>query len=144
MKRFLYAVLLGGSFVGVACQGPKYKSIGVDEFMEYVKDADKVTVLDVRTPQEHAEGCIPGTGYNIDVLEDNFVETAIAKLPKEKPVALYCRSGNRSKNAAQILAENGYEVVELATGIRGWQEAGQKLEKPKRTARRKARNSQRQ
>jgi rhodanese-related sulfurtransferase len=45
-------------------------------------------------------------------------------LPKDKSVALYCRSGNRSKRAAKILAENGYDVVELATGYNGWVAAG--------------------
>ena len=41
-----------------------------------------------------------------------------------------CRSGNRSKNAARILAEKGYEVVELGTGFRGWSAAGKKTVKP--------------
>lgn len=130
MKRILFTLFMGCSFIGLSCQGPKYKTIEVDEFVDYIKNADMVTLLDVRTPPEHKEGYIPGTDYNIDVLEENYVTIALEKLPKDKPVALYCRSGNRSKNAAQLLAENGYEVVELATGIRGWTEAGYKVEKP--------------
>lgn len=121
---------MGYAFIGVSCQNPKFKTVDVDEFMNCIADADKVTLLDVRTPPEHAEGYIPGTDYNIDVLEDNYLEVALEKLPNDKPVALYCRSGNRSKNAALMLAEKGYEVIELATGIRGWTEAGYKVEKP--------------
>ena len=129
MKRILFTLLIGCSFLSVSCQGPKYKSVSVDEFVDYIKDADKVTLLDVRTPQEFAEGCIPNTDYNIDVLEDNFIDVAQEKLPKDKPVALYCRSGNRSKNAAKLLTEAGYEVVELSAGIRGWIDAGNKVKK---------------
>lgn len=132
MKHSLFTLLMGFSFIGVSCQGPAYKTVGVEQFMNYITDADKVTLLDVRTPPEHAEGYIPGTDYNIDVLEDNYLEVALEVLPIDKPVAVYCRSGNRSKNASVLLAENGYEVVELATGIRGWTEAGNKLEKPSR------------
>ena len=143
MKRLLLTIVMGFSFWGLFGQTNKFKTVDAAEFAKAVASTSYV-VLDVRTPAEYAEGHIPGTNFNIDVLEDSYTEIALKNLPKEKPVALYCRSGNRSKNAAQILAENGYEVVELATGIRGWQEAGQKLEKPKRTARRKARNSQRQ
>ena len=129
MKRILFTLLIGCSFLSVSCQGPKYKSVSVDEFVDYIKDADKVTLLDVRTPQEFAEGCIPNTDYNIDVLEDNFIDVAQEKLPTDKPVALYCRSGNRSKNAAKLLTEAGYEVVELSAGIRGWIDAGNKVKK---------------
>ena len=75
-------------------------------------------MLDVRTPEEHAEGHIQGTDFNIDMLSEGFTAEALAVLPKDRGVALYCRSGNRSKRAAQILAENGYTVVELAVGYK--------------------------
>ena len=104
-------------------QTNKFKTVGVEEFAKAVSDTSYV-VLDVRTPAEHAEGHIPGTHFNIDVLEDSYTETAIKTLPKDKRVALYCRSGNRSKNAARILAEEGYQVLELGTGFLGWVAAG--------------------
>ena len=47
-----------------------------------------------------------------------------------KIVALYCRSGNRSKTAARILADKGYEVIELGTGFRGWVAAGKDVMRP--------------
>ena len=116
------------SFWGLFGQTTKFKTVDVDDFAMFIVDT-AVTLLDVRTPAEHAEGFIPGTHFNIDVLEDSYTKIATETLPKDKPVALYCRSGNRSKNAARILAEQGYEVVELGTGFRGWVAAGKKVNK---------------
>ena len=121
---------MGFSFFGLFGQTNKFKTVDAKEFAAFIKDTAKVTVLDVRTAAEHAEGYIPGTHFNIDVLEGAYTKTATETLPKDKPVALYCRSGNRSKNAARILAEKGYEVVELGTGFRGWVAAGMKTVKP--------------
>ena len=118
---------MGFSLFGLFAQPKKFKTVDVAEFAEAVADTSYV-VLDVRTPAEYAEGHIPGTHFNIDVLEDSYTETALKTLPKDRPVALYCRSGNRSKNAARILAENGYQVLELGTGFRGWSAAGKKIE----------------
>ena len=118
------------SFFGLFGQPNQFKTVDVAEFAKAVADTSYL-VLDVRTPAEYAEGHIPGTHFNIDVLEDSYTEIALKNLPKEKPVALYCRSGNRSKNAARILAENGYQVVELGTGFRGWAAAGKEVETEK-------------
>ena len=131
MKRLsLTLIIMGFSFLSLFGQTNKFRTVDVKEFASIIKDTTKVTVLDVRTPAEHAEGHIPGTHFNIDVLEDSYIKLATEKISKDKPVALYCRSGNRSKNAARILAEKGYEVVELGTGFRGWSAAGKKTVKP--------------
>lgn len=132
MKRLSLTliIIMGFSFLSLFGQTNKFRTVDVKEFASFIKDTTKVTVLDVRTPAEHAEGHIPGTHFNIDVLEDSYTKLATEKISKDKPVALYCRSGNRSKNAARILAEKGYEVVELGTGFRGWSAAGKKTVKP--------------
>ncbi|MBR4952669.1 MAG: rhodanese-like domain-containing protein [Alistipes sp.] len=124
MRKLVIAICALLSFFGVSCQAQEaFRSVDVAEFELAVADESYV-VLDVRTPEEHAEGHISGTDFNINVLDDGFVAEALAVLPKDKSVALYCRSGNRSKRAAKILAENGYDVVELATGYNGWVAAG--------------------
>ena len=117
------------SFSWLFGQTDDFQRVGADEFEEVIADPS-VIILDVRTLAEHAEGFIPGTHYNIDVLEDTFTQVATEVLPKDKPVALYCRSGNRSKSAARILTEQGYQVVELETGFRGWQAAGKAVTHP--------------
>lgn len=120
---------MGFSFLGLFGQTSKFKTVDVKEFEKFISDTT-VSILDVRTPAEHAEGFIPGTHFNIDVLEDTFTKIATETLSKDKPVALYCRSGNRSKKAARILAEKGYQVVELGTGFRGWAAAEKDIAKP--------------
>jgi rhodanese-related sulfurtransferase len=127
IKKVLITIVMSFSLFGLFGQTNKFKTVDVAEFAKAVSDTSYV-VLDVRTPAEYAEGHIPGTHFNIDVLEDSYTELALKNLPKEKPVALYCRSGNRSKNAARILAENGYQVLELGTGFRGWAAAGKEIE----------------
>lgn len=127
MKRIITSLVMGFSLLGLFGQTNKFKTVDVNEFEKFIADTS-VVILDVRTPAEHAEGFIPGTHFNIDVLDDTYTKIATETLSKDKPVALYCRSGNRSKNAARILAEKGYQVVELGTGFRGWVAAGKEVE----------------
>ncbi len=129
INRILITIIMSFSFFGLFGQTNKFKTVDVAEFAKAVSDTSYV-VLDVRTQAEHADGHIPGTHFNIDVLEDSFTEIVLKTLSKDKPVALYCRSGNRSKNAARILADKGYQVLELGTGFRGWVAAGEGIEKP--------------
>ena len=76
----------------------------------------------MRTPEEYAEGHIPSS-LNIDVKDKENFPTSVDKLlDKEKKVAVYCRSGRRSKTASEKLANNGYKVVELDSGYNGWTE----------------------
>ena len=128
MKRTILILIMGFSFFGLFGQTNNFKIVDANEFDKIIKDTT-VTVVDVRTAAEHAEGYIPGTDFNIDVLEDTYTKIATETLPKDRPVALYCRSGNRSKTAARILSENGYEVIELGTGFRGWVAAGKETVK---------------
>lgn len=112
-----------------SCQQQKgnFKSLPVKEFASVIQDED-VQRLDVRTVAEYSEGHIPGT-MNINVLDDSFATIADSVLQKDKPVALYCRSGKRSKKAAAILSSKGYVVYDLDKGFNAWQEAGEKIEK---------------
>jgi rhodanese-related sulfurtransferase len=128
INRILITVIMSFSFFGLCGQTNKFKTVDVVEFAKAITDTSYI-VLDVRTAEEHAEGHIPGTHFNIDVLKDSYTEIALKTLPKDKPVALYCRSGNRSKNAARILAEKGYQVLELGTGFKGWAAAGREVKK---------------
>jgi rhodanese-related sulfurtransferase len=128
MKRFFLTLIMSFSIFSLFGQ-PKqtFESVDVADFEKAVVDKNFI-VLDLRTSEEYAAGHIPGTHFNIDVLEDSYTEMALKTLPKDKSVALYCRSGNRSKNAARILAGKGYQVLELGTGFRGWVAAGKKVE----------------
>ena len=115
------------SLFSCSAQNNMFKSVEVDEFEKVIADT-AVVLLDVRTPEEYAEGHIEGA-QNIDVLNDTFEEKACAVLPKDKTIALYCRSGKRSKKAAGILSAKGYKIVELNTGYLGWMGAGKNVVK---------------
>ena len=105
-----------------ACSTGKFESVPVSEFAELISDTT-VQLVDVRTPQEYAAGNIAGS-VNIDVKGNDFAGEALKKLDKKRVVAVYCRSGRRSKKAAGILASEGFKVVELDTGYIGWVESG--------------------
>lgn len=66
---------------------------------------------------------------NINVLDESFETMADSTLQKDKPVAVYCRSGKRSKKAAAILSKKGYIIYDLDKGFIGWEEAGKEVEK---------------
>ncbi|MCQ2146176.1 MAG: rhodanese-like domain-containing protein [Bacteroidales bacterium] len=100
-----------------------YRSLSVEEYELALQDSSVVR-LDVRSEQERKDdGFIPGT-VCIDVQEDDFLLKACEILPKEKTIAVNCRSGRRSKIAAEMLAGKGYTVIELDGGFNAWKEAG--------------------
>ena len=94
-------------------------SVSALEFEKEIK-SDSVQLLDVRTPQEYAEGHIGA--LNINVQSDDFKELAQRELSKDSTILVYCRSGRRSLDAAEILTGLGYKVVNLKGGIIEWKE----------------------
>lgn len=129
MRKLFIMSLLSVLFGIFSCnaQNDKFKSVNVDAFEQAIADT-AVVRLDVRTAEEYSEGHIEGA-LNIDVLKESFEDIALKTLSKEKTIALYCRSGRRSKNAANILADKGYQVIELDKGYNSWTGAGKRVEK---------------
>lgn len=97
-------------------------SVSVEAFADSISRPG-TQLVDVRTPKEFQAGNIVGS-INIDVTTGHFGEESSQRLDKARTVAVYCRSGNRSKNAAKILSMMGYNVVELDRGYAAWVEAG--------------------
>lgn len=109
-------------FLVTACSSNEkhgFKSVAVQEFANIIADTTTVILVDVRTAEEYGSGHIENA-LNIDVKQDDFEKNAINMLPKDKTIAVYCRSGRRSKKAAEILSKNGYNVIELDSGYTGW------------------------
>ena len=115
MKPFPFLLCLM-SFLG--CKAADFRSVDADTFAQIIEDTTIVR-LDVRTANEYAQGHIPGA-LLIDVTQADFIQKAEQLLPKDKTIALYCRSGRRSKTAAAQLAKHGYQVIELNTGFNSW------------------------
>ncbi|WP_289754060.1 rhodanese-like domain-containing protein [Bacteroides acidifaciens] len=104
-----------------------FQSMDVEDFDTLIQNED-IQRLDVRTLAEYSEGHIAKT-ININVMDDSFAAMADSLLQKDKPVAVYCRSGKRSKKAAAILSAKGYKVFDLDKGFNSWQEAGKETER---------------
>lgn len=128
MKAFIKSgiIIVCLSLLG-ACQAKENASLvdlGAKEFSEKLKaEKDSALLVDVRTPEEFASGHLAGA-LSIDFNGPGFAES-VAKLPKDKHVYLYCRSGRRSKAAMPIFLKAGYKsVFNLTPGILGWESAG--------------------
>ena len=99
--------------------------VGVAQFATLVKEPG-VAIIDVRTPEEFADGHIAGA-VNIPVQQPDFA-TRIAQLDPNTTYAVYCRSGNRSQPAVAAMQEAGItDIYELDSGTKGWTAAGQPL-----------------
>lgn len=119
MKRFLSAFCLAILLTGCTSGTPDgYTQVSSEEAAQMMDENDDEIVLDVRTPEEYAEAHIPQA---INVPNETIGEDAIAELPdKDQLILVYCRSGNRSKQAAQKLADQGYTNIVEFGGINDW------------------------
>lgn len=104
-----------------------FSNVNVDEFQALIADSS-MQLLDVRTPEEYDEGHIAGATL-VDVNDSSFIERAVAVLDKQRPVAVYCRSGRRSARAANLLVAQGFQVTNLNGGVMAWRDAGKSLVK---------------
>ena len=101
-----------------AQQGDQFVDLNLSEFEAKMAE-DGVVVLDVRTPEETAEGKIDGAA-EIDFHAPDFQER-IATLDKNATYLVYCRSGSRSASASGIMKEMGFkEVYNLLGGYQAW------------------------
>ena len=126
MNRLKMILVALGFCTAAVTNAGEFTSLSVTEFATAIKN-DSVVVVDVRTPSEYKSGYIKGA-QNIDMKSADF-QTEAAKLDKKKKIAVYCRSGKRSKVAANAMADMGYQVIELNSGILGWQNASMPVEK---------------
>ena len=96
--------------------------LGAAEFAAALKRPG-TTIVDVRTPQEYAQGHLQGA-VNLDVSSADFA-ARLATLDPSAPYAVYCHSGNRSGVAVAAMAEQGFtDAYHLGGGIGAWQSAG--------------------
>ncbi len=120
------ALLLISLFV-FSCAGAQQSSSKVENVdaaaFKKLIDSGNGIVLDVRTPEEWADGTIPDAS-TIDFYDDDF-RTKVNLVNKEKEIYVYCLSGGRSAKAAAILVESGFnKVYNLEGGFRSWKENG--------------------
>ena len=95
-------------------------SISPSEVYEIIKNDEDYIILDVRTQDEYNEGHLE----KALLIPVDDLEKVVDELPENKPIIVYCRSGARSRKAAEILVENGFNQVYDMGGILGWQDEG--------------------
>ena len=116
----LMIVLLSGCI----SDSTMWERVGVSEFEDGILDNPDGFLLDVRTQAEWEQD---GHLENATLIPLTELESRESELPsdKEELILLYCRSGNRSQDAAQTLLDMGFtNLMELETGINGWKDAG--------------------
>lgn len=130
MNKVLLTLTIMLSTLFAQCQSSprNYQSVEAEEFYNFINGNEDIVVLDVRTAEEYSDGHLKNA-INIDVKSPDFAEKAMSMLPKGKTIAVYCRSGRRSKIASEILSKSEYNIIELNSGYLGWTAAGKEVSK---------------
>ena len=124
MKRILTLLFLAVILL-TACgqdkennQGAVYVNITAEEAKQIMDSEEGYIILDVRTQEEYDQGHIPGA---IVISHEEIAEKAEKVLTdKDQLILVYCRSGRRSKIAAEALVELGYTNIKEFGGIMDW------------------------
>lgn len=138
MKKLFFIITLGFSLTAMSCSNnteqttaPEQnqqaetiisKDVNVAEFSELIASSEG-QILDVRTPEEWAEGIINGA-TKMNFYGDDF-KNQLNQLDKNKAVYVYCKSGGRSGKAKEMMKEMGFTTVyNLDGGMGAWAGAG--------------------
>jgi len=123
---FYFLLLLTVQLLG---QGVAYTDMQPEDFKHKI-ESEKGIIVDVRTEREFYSGYIKGA-KNYNYYSASF-KNQLLKLPKDKNIYLYCKTGARSRNTAKFLTSSGYaSVYNLSRGLMGWSSKGYSLEKGK-------------
>lgn len=121
MRRWISLLLLLFLLAGCTAsneQENSYRQISMDEAVTMMEEESGYIILDVRTPEEFRERHIPNA---INIPNETIGSEDIQELPdKDQLILVYCRSGNRSKQASGKLAELGYTNIVEIGGINDW------------------------
>ena len=123
MKKLIPILLSALMFTGCARtsnnQTNTYRQITMDEAVTMMEQETGYIILDVRRADEFAAGHIPGA---INVANESIGTAEIPELPdKDQLIMVYCRSGRRSKEAAEKLVKLGYTNIVEFGGILDWE-----------------------
>jgi rhodanese-related sulfurtransferase len=118
MKKLIFCLLCFLSVVGCNDSTAQTK-LSPDDFEKLIKTDKTVQLVDVRTPQEVANGHIE-KAVNINIADADF-QAKMSQLDKSKPIAVYCGVGGRSGKAAAMLTTLGFtKIYDLQGGMTAW------------------------
>lgn len=124
--KHLYAVVFSGmlSIMTAACGGGTSTGnqvLSPEEYARAMAGDTTAVLIDVRTPEEYAQGHLAGARL-MDVSEEEAFVKGVDSLDARHTYYIYCRSGRRSRKAAGIMQERGLTVVDMEGGYLAWQE----------------------
>lgn len=133
MRIFIMSVTLATVLVGAGCGSSSdtddtaatgaVRVVEPGAALELLGDGSDRVLIDVRTPEEYDEAHLDGA-LLIDFYRDDF-EAAISELDRDQPYVIYCRSGNRSGQARELMADLGFtDVADIGGGIVAWEAEG--------------------
>ncbi|WP_442267519.1 rhodanese-like domain-containing protein [Tenacibaculum sp. ZS6-P6] len=122
MRKFILGLIGICILFSCANSNENVKTITVDDLKLKIREDKNIQILDVRTSSETSDGVI-FNAIQVNLIFNSFETRSIDVLNKDKPVYVYCRSGRRSKIAAGILADNGYDVYNVKGGYVAWEKA---------------------
>jgi rhodanese-related sulfurtransferase/peroxiredoxin len=122
MREFFVMAI---SLISLFSCSNRIEHLSVDKFAAAI--ADGAHIVDVRTPEEFAEGSIPGA-VNVDWEGGDFLNGIDILFDSSDSLYIYCRSGRRSAAAAKALRKEGYKVYNLLGGIEAWTKAGKNID----------------
>ena len=116
MKKIILMMVMG--FLTLTGCAKEFDQISAEAAKEMMETQNNVVILDVRTQEEFQEGHIPNA---ICIPNESIQDQAESVLKdKDQTILVYCRSGNRSKQASQKLAKLGYTQIKEFGGIQNW------------------------
>lgn len=128
MKKLMYLSLILVLILITGCskksdaetsKGDGYMVVDMKTGQKMIEESTDYVILDVRRPDEYSEGHIKGA---INIPNENIADKEISELPdKDKKIFIYCRSGNRSKQAAKKMVGLGYTNLIEIGGITDWE-----------------------
>ena len=124
-KLITYTLIITGAFIMFnifAALTGSGNSMSPQEYLE-ARTNNPGVLIDVRTPGEFRDGHLKGTDFNYDISSGEF-QRMVPKLDKDKTYYLYCRSGNRSGQAARMMKAAGFENVYNIGGFQSLVRAG--------------------
>ena len=121
MKKYimiLVSVIMIMGLTGCEKKDMSYTQISMEEAVAMMATEENYIILDVRTTEEFAEKHIPNA---INIPNETIGSEELAELPdKNQLILVYCRSGNRSKQASEKLVTLGYTNIYEFGGINNW------------------------
>ena len=127
MRQLFFSIMAFSLFGLFSCKA-NYTDLDINGFSSKIESSTPVRLIDVRTPEEFAEGHLRGA-VNHDWYDSTFVDKVSSAYDKSAPLYIYCRSGKRASEAAAALDKAGFEVFNLKGGYLAWTGAGMPVTK---------------